>query len=117
MEKLCKIRDIQRAVYHFEAGFERQYGISLNEGMALCSLSGAGRLSSGDLGELLGLTLSNTSKVIRSVEEKGLVGREMGTEDKRRMYFVLTGKGRELLSRIKCGELCLPEVLEKAVGK
>ena len=75
MDRLCKIRDIQRAVNQFEQGFEKTYGICLNEGMALCSLLKAGSLSSGEIGELLGLTSSNNSKVIGSVEKKGLVER------------------------------------------
>ena len=83
MEKLCRIRELQRAVNRFEAALERSYGICLNEGMALCSLSKAGRLSCGELGEMLGLTPSNTSKVLRSVEGKGYVNRELGTNDKR----------------------------------
>ena len=90
MDRLCKIRDIQRAVNQFEQGFEKTYGICLNEGMALCSLLKAGSLSSGEIGELLGLTSSNNSKVIGSIEKKGLVERVIGTKDKRQMYFSLT---------------------------
>ena len=104
MEKLCRIRELQRAVNRFEAALERSYGICLNEGMALCSLSKAGRLSCGELGEMLGLTPSNTSKVLRSVEGKGYVNRELGTNDKRQMYFSLTEKGRGLLGSINCEE-------------
>ena len=70
MDKLCRIRDLQRAVNQFEAAFEKRYGICLNEGMALCSLSNAERMCPGRLGELLGLTPSNTSKVLRSAESK-----------------------------------------------
>lgn len=100
MEKLCRIRELQRAVNRFEAALERSHGICLNEGMALCSLSKAGRLSCGELGEMLGLTPSNTSKVLRSVEGKGYVNRELGTNDKRQIYFSLTEKGRGLLGSI-----------------
>ena len=82
MDKLCKIRDLQRAVHQFESAFEKRYGICLNEGMTLCSLSKTGRLCPGELGELLGLTPSNTSKVLRSVEQKGLVTRELCNEDR-----------------------------------
>ena len=53
MDKLCKIRDLQRAVHQFESAFEKRYGICLNEGMTLCSLSKTGRLCPGELGELL----------------------------------------------------------------
>lgn len=77
MEKLCKIRDIQRAVNQFEVEFSRKYALSLNDAMALCSLAKEDRLSSGELGELLGLSSSNISKVIASLENKGLIQREM----------------------------------------
>ena len=54
MERLCKIRDLQHAVARFEAAFERRYGLCLNEGMTLCTLSRSGRLCPGELGERLG---------------------------------------------------------------
>lgn len=117
MEKLCRIRELQRAVNRFEAALERSYGICLNEGMALCSLSKAGRLSCGELGEMLGLTPSNTSKVLRSVEGKGYVNRELGTNDKRQMYFSLTEKGRVLLGSINCEEIETPELLKTLFGE
>lgn len=116
MEKLCKIRDIQRSVVAFETMFEKCYGISLNEGMALCSLYKLGNLSSGEIGEALGLTSSNTSKVIASIERKGYVERILGTKDKRQMYFSLSGEGEKLISSIKCDELTIPELLESIVS-
>ena len=101
MDKLCRIRDLQRAVNQFEAAFEKRYGICLNEGMALCSLSNAERMCPGRLGELLGLTPSNTSKVLRSAESKGLVLRELCCKDRRQMHYSLTTKGRELLRCVR----------------
>ncbi|MBS1415089.1 MAG: winged helix DNA-binding protein [Alistipes sp.] len=81
--------------------------------MALCSLLKAGSLSSGEIGELLGLTSSNNSKVIGSVEKKGLVERVIGTKDKRQMYFSLTPKGKELISSLKCEQIEIaPPLLE-----
>ena len=96
MENLCRIRNIQRAVAGFESQFEKRYGICLNEGMALCSLQQAGSLSSGEIGELLGL---------RSIENKGLIERILGMKDKRQMYFSLTPRGKELISSVKCNEI------------
>ena len=113
MEKLCRIRELQRAVNRFEAALERSYGICLNEGMALCSLSKAGRLSCGELGEMLGLTPSNTSKVLRSAESKGLVLRELCCHDRRQMYYSLTPRGRELLASVSCQKVETPEILRK----
>jgi DNA-binding MarR family transcriptional regulator len=109
MDKLCKIRDIQRAVNQFEQSFDKEYGISLNEGMALKQ----GCLSSGEIGELLGLTSSNNSKIMRSVESKGLVERVMGTKDRRQMYFSLTPEGKELISAITCEQVEISPLLQK----
>lgn len=115
MEKLCRIRDVQRAIISFEHRFAKNYGICLNEGMLLCSLCKSECLSSGELGDLLGLTLSNTSKVIASVEEKGLIKRILGKKDKRQMYFMLTGKGKELIASVNCEEMEVPEILKEAI--
>ena len=113
MERLCKIRDLQHAVARFEAAFERRYGLCLNEGMTLCTLSRSGRLCPGELGERLGLTPSNTSKVLRSAESKGLVLRELCCKDRRQMHYSLTTKGRELLASVSCREIEIPEILRK----
>lgn len=115
MEKLCKIRDVQRAVYQFELSFEKEHGIGLNEGMVLCSLMKHERLSSGEIGDMLGLSSSNTSKVIKSVEKKELIERIMGTEDKRQMYFVLTEKGKQLMNKVKCTDVEIPDLLDSMI--
>ena len=115
METLCKIRDIYRAIAEFEARFEQAYGLSLNEGMLLCTLLPRGELSSGEVAEALGLSASNASKVIRSVEAKELIVRQVGREDKRQMYFVLTPAGRKLITEIKGAEFDLPPVLAEVI--
>lgn len=117
MDKLCRIRDLQRAVHQFEANLEQLYGICLNEGMTLCSLSKREKLSCGELSDLLGLTPSNMSKVLRSVEEKGFVRRELGTADKRQMYFSLTDRGRQLLASVNCEKIETPDLLKALLQK
>jgi DNA-binding MarR family transcriptional regulator len=116
METLCKIRDIYRAVAQVESQMEKMYGLGLNEGMILCTLKKCGKLSSGEIAEKLGLTTSNTSKVIRSVERKGFVERVSGEEDKRQMYFTLTDRGGWVLRNIKTEELLLPEPLREMLS-
>lgn len=80
-EILRRVRDIQRATLAVEACLLDEYGICLNEGMLLCTImsSEEGILASGDIGVRMGLTPSNVSKVLRSVEAKGLVVRSTGT--------------------------------------
>lgn len=109
--KLCKIREIYRVIQEFEQEFERQYQMSLNEGMLLCILTKNEMASSGELAKELGLTCSNTSKVIKSVEKKDFIKRVLGQEDKRQMYFTLSERGKEQLNLIKCSKLVIPDVL------
>ena len=78
METLCKIRDIYRAIAEFEVQFMQLYDLSLNEGMLLCTLLNRPKLTSSEIAEALGLSASNTSKVIRSVEDKKLITRLIG---------------------------------------
>ena len=115
MNRLCQIRDIQKAVHLYEESFIQMYGICLNEGMVLCSLhrhdsekNGRDGLSSGELSKLLGLTASNTSKVIASLEKKGCISRAIGEGDKRQMFFRLTPSGEKILEKVEKDELELP---------
>lgn len=111
---LCQIRDVYRAIYEFELNFQQLYGLGLNEGMLLCSLS-AQKYSSNELAGVLGLSNSNTSKVIKSIEKKKLIKRIVGKDDKRQMYFILTDLGRKKLESIKCAEFSIPELLTPVV--
>lgn len=116
MEDLCKIRDVYRAIAEFETQFMQQYNLSLNEGMLLCTLLNTPRLTSGEIAEALGLTCSNTSKLIRSVEEKKLIARIIGKVDKRQMNFSLTAEGKEQITAIKSTTHEMPELLQQIVG-
>lgn len=115
MENLCKIRDVYRAIAEFENQFVQQYNLSLNEGMLLCSLLDHPRMTSGEIAEGLGLTCSNTSKLIRSVEEKKLITRIVGKVDKRQMQFSLTTEGKDRITSIKNSTLELPALLQQVV--
>lgn len=114
VKTLCQIRDIYRAIAEFEIDFQHNFDMCLNEGMLLCSLN-INKYSSSEIAEVLGLSNSNTSKVIKSVEKKGLVKRMVGKDDKRQMYFVLTDTGRKKLEAIKCGEFAIPEILKSKI--
>ena len=111
MEPFCKIRDFYRAITDFETRFEKRYGLCLNEGMLLCCLRQEPRLSSGDIAKQLGLTHSNTSKVIRSVDKRE--HHYNADDDKRQMYFSLTQEGERCLKELECCDVEIPDVLKK----
>lgn len=114
MKKLCAIRDICRSITDFETKFHKEHEMCLNEGMVLCCLKD-NRLSSGEIAEEINLTCSNTSKLLRSVEERGYIVRVLGERDKRQMYFELTAEGLEKLSVIENSDIQITEPLEKFV--
>ena len=116
METLCKIRDVYRAIAEFEVQFTQMYDLSLNEGMLLCTLLNFPKLTSSEIAEALGLSASNTSKVIRSVEGKKLITRLIGKEDKRQMRFSLTTEGKNRISDIKNATFELSELLQQVVS-
>ena len=90
------MRELFKALSELETRLMEQYGVSLNEAMALCCIGGD--------------TL--TAKVIRSIEEKELIVRNLGDKDKRQMHFTLSDKGRECLEALKANEIEIPELLK-----
>lgn len=115
MKPLCSLRDIFRSIRDFEEAFQQEHDLCLNEGMLLCSLKDC-MLKSTDLAERLGLTPSNTSKVIKSVETKGYIERILGKEDKRQMFFTLTNEGQAKLAVIKKEEENILKLLDTING-
>ena len=116
MRGLCSLRDIYRMIRDFEIRFQDEHNLCLNEGMLLCSLKSA-KYSSSEIAELLGLSNSNASKVIRLAESKGYVERLMGKDDKRQMYFVITQSGLDKLSEIKCKNTVIDTMLDDIINK
>jgi len=86
------------------------YDMTFNEGVVLCALKRT-PLSSGELAKELKLSASNTSKVIKSVEDKGFIERYMGQKDRRKMYFSLTESGKVKVNSLKCDESQMPAKL------
>ncbi len=117
METLYRIRDIRAELQLMEQDFEHAHGVSFNETMVLCGLRRSGRMSSGEIGELIGQTRSNASKIIAAVERKGLIERGIGDDDKRRMYFVLTARGRDLIAAVEAMGDGLDERLNVLLGR
>lgn len=113
--KICKIRDIYRAISELDTVFARDFGVSINEAMVLCVLLDRQRLTAGEIAEQLGATMSNASKIMRSVETKGLARRALGKDDHRQMFFSLTPAGRTKIEAMKVCEMPLPSILEEVL--
>ncbi|MCE2615315.1 MarR family transcriptional regulator [Phocaeicola oris] len=114
---LCHIRDIYRSIAAFEHTLQQNFSLNINEAMLLCIVSEHENISSGELAEEMGLSNSNMSKVIASMEKQRLIDRHACKEDLRCMKFSITKKGEQLLSEINCDNVKLPECIQKLVSK
>ncbi len=116
MEQLCKIRDIYRTISAYEADFQKAHGLSLNEGMLLCTLEKKDGLTSGDIALELGLSTSNTSKIIALVEDKKWIKRSIDKVDRRQMCFSLTIAGSKQLQAVKTNTIPIPKMLQQLLN-
>lgn len=115
MEKIpciCMMSDLCRAMAELENNLTIIYDISLNEAMVLCCIGGD-RVAAGEIAQATRLKASHLSKVLRLLEDKGFLQRDLGERDKRQMYFSLTNEGTLCLTRLKQEGLPIPEFLGK----
>mgnify|MGYP000787535028 FL=1 len=104
------MRELFQALSLLESRLQESHGISLNEAVVLCSISGES-VTASTIVSRTGMTPSHASKVIRMAEEKGMLDRTPGTIDKRQMYFVLTDKAKSCLEGIRVQGVEVPEML------
>ena len=105
MKAICKIRDIYAEIDKFGEEFEKEYNISLMEGILLSTLKENNILSSYDLAKKTGLSFSNASKVIKSMEGQGFIIRSILKHDRRQVYFSLTDSGKAKIRKVKIKNL------------
>lgn len=104
------MRELMSAMADLEAQLLSRFDLSVNEAMALCCIS-CDTLTASVISENTGLLPSNTSKVLRSLENKELISRSLGQVDRRQMQFCLTETGRLRLQRLKSEGVDIPEFL------
>lgn len=113
MKTICAMREVFKAMTSFEAAFEKTYQITLNEAMILCTLKdSATKMTATNLSKRTDLSPSHTSKMLRILEEKKLIIRTLGNEDRRQMYFHLTQVGKQRLSELELEKVEIPQLLK-----
>ena len=119
MEKItciCVMRELFTALSCLEKELTEIHGVNLNEAMVLCAL-GNEHVTASDISNRTGMLPSHTSKVIGSLEKLRLIERQLGKQDKRKIYLSLTKEGKSRLERIKIHELDIPDILEPLFKK
>ncbi len=116
MELICQIKDIYKALYSFEKDFAENNQITINEAMLLCCMKDEKAKSANEITEYIGLSNPRVSKIIQTVEEKGLIARRMGVDDKRKMIFSLTEEGKNKIREMKDSKIQLNEILSQVLN-
>ena len=114
MKTICAMRDVFKAMGNFETAFEKMYQITLNEAMILCALQEASpnNMTATSLSKRTELTPSHASKMLRILEEKELIVRTLGEEDRRLMQFHLSQSGKKLVRQLALEKVEIPELLK-----
>ncbi|WP_304225610.1 MarR family winged helix-turn-helix transcriptional regulator [Gracilinema caldarium] len=89
--------------------------MSLTEAMVLCAIDGGCRYAH-DLADDVGLSPSRLSRIIASLERKGLLEREQNRADRRHWQNQPTAKGREIVLQMKTEGIDIPPALESIMG-
>lgn len=113
MRTICVMRDVFRAMANFEIAFEETHQLSLNEAMILCALQESEKqITATNLSKRTEFSPSHTSKLLRILEEKKLIDRNLDNQDKRLMYFKLTDAGRRRVGELELEKVEIPELLK-----
>ena len=93
--------------------------VGLSEAVVLNAL-GRGIPSPSEIAAATGIGASNLSRLLKALEERGLVERNIDDKDKRRFRFALTPAGHETLVAVEGSRLEVPKELlgaYEALGK
>ncbi|USH01683.1 MarR family transcriptional regulator [Grimontia kaedaensis] len=81
---------------------QREHGLGLTDYRALTLLSESenSELRMQELAKLLGLNQSSVTRLVERLEKGGFTIRDICPKDKRGVYTVLTGRGRDIQERV-----------------
>jgi DNA-binding MarR family transcriptional regulator len=95
LQDLCQVKDLMATVVQVEAALREETGLNLNQSFALCCLN-KGPLSAGALAKELRIHGASLSRVIKVLATKGLINRDLDSDDNRLRVISLTEKGRRV---------------------
>lgn len=118
------LRRIIQAVDIHSRKLAAQYQITTPQLVALLCVAEAGPLISSDLARRVHLSDSTVVGILDRLESKGLILRERGTTDRRRVYVSITERGRTLAQSapsplqdgFSAGLRALPELEQTAIA-
>ncbi|TYB30395.1 MAG: MarR family transcriptional regulator [Candidatus Mcinerneyibacterium aminivorans] len=111
-DNLCKIKNIFKKIYKFENNLQKKFNLSINEILTICSLSNL-KMSSTELATEIGVSPSRMSRILKKLESKNYIKRTLSKNDKRKMMFNLTEKGKEKVRTVHDTDINIPKINTK----
>jgi DNA-binding MarR family transcriptional regulator len=102
-EQLAALRYGLRRFLRFSEGAARSVGLTPNQHQALLAIKGfpgRDRITNGELAERLQIKHHSAVGLANRLEALGLIKRERGETDRRRVYLALTPRGARLIERL-----------------
>ncbi|MEO0569385.1 MAG: MarR family transcriptional regulator [Pseudomonadota bacterium] len=93
------MRKIHSGLQERAPGFDRE-AVGPGGGIVLMTLADAGRISMNELTKRVARDKSQMTRMIRSLENKGLLRREVSADDGRVSLIFLTPKGSEIVGEL-----------------
>ncbi|MDD4220591.1 MAG: MarR family transcriptional regulator [Sphaerochaetaceae bacterium] len=114
MYDLCDLRRLILDLRCFEDSLKKQTDLSLNEALCLCQ-TGKGNLDPSGLAHELEISPSRLSRILDSLETKGLLTRSIADADRRTICIDLTTTGQQMVETLHCVDISIPHHLEEAI--
>lgn len=96
-EALVLLRQVIRSTDMQEKEVSRSTGLTLPQLMTMQALSQHAPMTTGGLAKEITLTQATVTSILDRLEKKGLVQRERGVDDKRKVWISLSPQGIELM--------------------
>ncbi len=114
MYDLCDLRRLILDLRRFEETLKEQTNLSLNEALCLCQ-TGGGNLDPSSLANELEVSPSRLSRILDSLETKGLLTRSIANTDRRTIQIDLTTTGQQMVETLHCTNISIPNHLQEAI--
>lgn len=96
---LCALRRIIRAVDVYSRKLNNKFGLTTPQLLCLQNVCEAESMTLSQLTKAVNLSGSTVNGIVDRLEKKELIVRQRSTEDRRKVYLLMTEKGRELVKQ------------------
>lgn len=98
-EVLIALRKIIRATDLYSRKLSKEAGLTAPQLLIMQAVAARGEMTMGDIAAEVSLSQATVTTILDRLEPRGLLVRERGASDKRRVYAHLTDAGQQLLAR------------------